>query len=289
MKNYLLWWLLALWISIPLIANAAPNWWVLWSSISSSNWIENKWCTSVLDSSSCDYTGPSKALRLGYEYEFADEFWAWSQDRKLKNACTRFQEQWNYNRWEDPSFWRTDEVANNVKDWVGYWVFKNTSNVVLKADRIYQIKDVPESRSSSNMLVKYVIEYANDKAATTRYQHTECYPYEISRCGDGVVDKDWFRKAANDPGEECDYNDPNKTWWKDGSGKTCNQACKLVDVTPECNNTYNGKIEYTSSSNQRLKSTDNLCKEWSVTEFTYSGTPRTYTWKCQNGKTNVPC
>jgi hypothetical protein len=75
---------------------------------------------------------------------------------------------------------------------------------VLRANEVYQVKDFPASRSSDNLLVKYVIEYANDSAATTRYQHTECYPYEISRCGDGVVDTDWFRKKSNDPAEECD-------------------------------------------------------------------------------------
>jgi hypothetical protein len=84
--------------------------------------------------------------------------------------------------------------------------------VVLKADSIYQIKDVPQTRSSSNLFIKYVIEYANDESTTSsRYQHTECYPYEISRCGDGVVDKDWYMKEANDPAEECDYNDTSKT------------------------------------------------------------------------------
>jgi hypothetical protein len=71
--------------------------------------------------------------------------------------------------------------------------------VILKANKIYQINAVPQTRSSDNLLVKYVVEYANDKAATTRYQHTECYPYEISRCGDGVVDKDWFKKNPNKP------------------------------------------------------------------------------------------
>jgi hypothetical protein len=101
-----------------------------------------------------------------------------------------------------------------------------------------------------------------------------------------VVDKDWYMKEANDPAEECDYNDTSKTWWKDWSGKTCNQSCKLVDITPVCNSTYNEKTQYTSSSAQWLKSTDNLCSEGSVTEFTYSGTPRTYTWKCKNWTTS---
>ena len=304
MKNHFLLWLLIAGICIPMsvgVVSASPDGWVLNSKVSQSEWIKNAaWstteekCAKVLDRTSCDYTGPTKALRLGYEYEFADEFWAWDRDRQMWASCTRFDEDGDYNQresndwsivpWVNPTFPWTSELINN-----NYWVNKNKSMVVLNADKIYEINAVPQTRSSNNLMVKYVIEYSNDQNWDTRYQHTECYPYEISRCGDGVVDKDWFKKAANDPGEECDYNDPNRTWWKDGSGKTCNQACKLVDITPECNNTYNGKIEYTSSSNQWLKSTDNLCKEGSVIEFTYSGTPRTYIWKCQNGKTNVPC
>jgi hypothetical protein len=83
--------------------------------------------------------------------------------------------------------------------------------VVLKADKVYKINAKPASRSQDNLFIKYVIEYANDEAATTRYQHTECYPYEISRCGDGKVDTDWFKKDPSDPAEECDPEAPE---WK---------------------------------------------------------------------------
>ena len=201
MKNYFWLWLLALWMTIPFFASAAPSGWVLWSSVPQSSWIANvPWkCDTVVTQLWCDYTGPSKALRRGYDYEFADEFWAWSQDRRLKNFCVAFvepEDYGDYNRWANPTFSRTQDLINNWNR-----VYKNTSMVVLRADSLYNIKDVPAKRSSSNLLVKYVIEYANDEAATTRYQHTECYPYEISRCGDGVVDKDWYMKSASDPAE----------------------------------------------------------------------------------------
>ena len=288
MKNYLLWWLLILWVFSPLFVMGA-DWWSEWHLISSNGTIAKVWCTSVLDSATCDYTWPSIVLRAwdDYEYSFGDTFWAWSQDRRLKNFCARFQEPasfWDYNGWANPTFSRTSEIANN---W--YRVYKNTSMNVIKSNSIYQVKNHPNVRSSDNLFIKYVIEYANDEAATTRYHHTECFPYEISRCGDGVVDKDWFKKSASDPAEECDYNDTSRTWRKDWSGKTCNQSCKLVDITPVCNSTYNGKTQYTSSSAQWLKSTDNLCSEGSVTEFTYSGTPRIYTWKCKNWTTSKSC
>jgi hypothetical protein len=76
--------------------------------------------------------------------------------------------------------------------------------VILKSDSIYQINAVPSTRAPGNLYIKYVVEYANDETANTRYQHTECYPYEISRCGDGKVDTDWFKKDSSDPAEQCD-------------------------------------------------------------------------------------
>ena len=291
MKNYLLWLFLVLWVTVPFFVGANnPSWWVLWSPISQSDWIKNAaWnndgekCTTVLNRTSCDYTWPSKALRLGYEYEFADEFRAWNQSRRMKNACGRVQEpttQWDYNEGSNPSFWRTSEIKNH-----GYRVDKNTSMVVLKADKIYQINAVPDSRSSNNLFVKYVIEYANDEAATTRYQHTECYPYEISWCWDGVVDKDWFKKDPSDPAEECDPAAPE---WKNRSDwKTCSNTCTIVEPKdPVCSSSYNGKTEYTPSSAQWLKSTDKLCDEGSVDGFDFSPKtwgPRIFSWNCKNG------
>ena len=288
MKKHLLWWLSALLVFMPLFVIGA-DWRWQGHEMSSSKWISNVWCTSVINSSSCDYTWPVKSLRKWYEYEFSDEFWAWSQDRRMKNFCAQFKEQSEYgdfNRWTNPNFKWTSDIANN---W--YWVNKNSSIVVIKADKLYQIKDVPDSRSEDNLFIKYVIEYANNEAATTRYHHTECFPYEISRCWDGVVDEDWFKKDPNDPAEECDYNDPNKAWWKDWSGKTCSKSCKLVDIVPACSSTYNGKTQYTSSANLWLKSTDNLCDEWEVVDFSYTGSPRTYTWNCKNWskKTDSSC
>jgi hypothetical protein len=87
--------------------------------------------------------------------------------------------------------------------------------LVISANGMYQIKQVPSKRSTDNVMVKYVIEYENEtKNNGNRYQHTECFPYEISWCGDGVVDTDWYKKDPSDPAEECD---PQASEWKNRS------------------------------------------------------------------------
>ena len=84
--------------------------------------------------------------------------------------------------------------------------------MIIKTLMDYQIRSHPMQRSSDNLMVKYVVEYVNDsKNSNQRYQHTECYPYIISRCGDGVVDTDWDGKTASKPAEECDPEAPE---WK---------------------------------------------------------------------------
>ena len=271
MKNYLLPCVLVLWLITPFFVSG-DDWWWQWHQVSSNKWIKEAWCESVINSSSCDYTWPSVVLRYGYEYQFNDEFWAWNQDRRMKNFCYQFKEQsnfWDYNQWANPSFGWTSQLANN-----GYWVYKNTSLRVLSADKMYQIKAVPDRRSQDNLFIKYVIEYANDEAAKTRYHHTECFPYEISRCGDGVVDTDWFKKDPTDPAEKCDPADPNKTGWGNGG---CSRTCEPITVAaPVCNSTYNGQRLVS------LVSGDYLCEKWTISDFAYSDSTHKWTWKCNN-------
>jgi hypothetical protein len=74
---------------------------------------------------------------------------------------------------------------------------------VIRADRPYQIYSIPVSRSYDNFLIKYTLTYSTDEAGNNKYTHTECKYYEISRCGDGIIDSDYS--------EECDPGDASKT------------------------------------------------------------------------------
>jgi hypothetical protein len=83
----------------------------------------------------------------------------------------------------------------------------NKSMVVIESTP-YHIVSAPSSRAWNNLYIEYTIRYDYVKHSTTPsksnlYSHKECAYYEISRCGDGTLDKEY--------GEECD---PEVAPWK---------------------------------------------------------------------------
>jgi hypothetical protein len=73
----------------------------------------------------------------------------------------------------------------------------------------YNINFAPATRNAKNLVMKYYIDYqpvdAKGILFGTRKTHLECQPYEITWCGDGIVDREY--------NETCDPNDPKKTNW----------------------------------------------------------------------------
>lgn len=268
---------------------SSSNGWVEWHKVSESEWLKNT-CPN-LKNFSCDYTWDPVVLRVWYGVEFTDSIYAWGQDRWLKSQCSEIfepDENWNYNKWDNPWF----EFTENIRTAWGLVVKNNKpATLIIKSKADYQIRNHPVKRSSNNLMVKYAVEYVNDKKDNKqRYQHTECYPYIISRCGDGVVDKDWDWRCDKN-GNNCknpEQCDPaSKDWIDRADGKTCSSTCTIVEPQdPVCSSSYNWKTEHTTSSEQWLKSTDKLCDEWSVDGFNFTPKtwwPRTYTWNCKNG------
>ena len=200
-------------------------------------------------------------LRYNKQYTFGDDFNAGSSDKWIKSAKGVFSEQIDYNGWANPEFDWTDDIRN-AKGKVPAW----TTMSVLKAKSPYPIKYVPVSRSYDNLLITYTITYSTDSAWNNKYTHTECKHYEISRCGDGVVDSSYW--------EKCDPKDTSKTWWWNG---WCDNSCNPVTAEqPVCNSTYNGQ----RLSN--LTESANLCTKWTVSEFKYNESTHKWTWKCNN-------
>ena len=71
---------------------------------------------------------------------------------------------------------------------------------IMKAESPYPIYINPPVRSENNFVIKYRVEYStNSSESSTKYYHTECKYYEISRCGDGVVDTNYDEVC--DPGD----------------------------------------------------------------------------------------
>ena len=77
---------------------------------------------------------------------------------------------------------------------------------ILQATSKYSVLDVPQKRNPQNLLVKYTITYSRSPSSNVpKTNHTECVYYEVTWCGDGVLDTKY--------GEQCDPNDPSKTGW----------------------------------------------------------------------------
>lgn len=187
--------------------------------------------TGVYAAVTCDQEFYWK-LRYGRQYEFGDDFYNTSTNTRfgLNKIDTAYKEQQDYNGDSSfPSFVWTDWIKN--KDHI---LQPKDSGPVLKATSSYPIKYHPTKRDSKNLTLTYSASYyqsVNNGTWTGPKTHTECKYYEITWCGDGVVDADFA--------ETCDPEDASKTGWGNGgcNTNTCqpinNPTCNGLTVTPD--------------------------------------------------------
>ena len=125
-------------------------------------------------------------MRYNRGYIFNDTYLASSSPSYLWSYAVEYKEQHDYNKSPSfPQFNRTNEIkAQN------FIVNANQSLLVLVADSSYDILALPAKRGYDNFFLKYTITYSKDQAGNNKVQHTECKYYEISRCGDEVIDAD---------------------------------------------------------------------------------------------------
>ena len=222
--------------------------------------------------SACDVKNTFNfTLRSGYEYTFWDEFNATDADRRLfGDPDVTFLEQQDFNRWPNPTFKWTNR--NSEKK-----VAKNTTERIIESTPKYYIQDHPDKRSEDNIYIEYNVKYGNSSTSPeSRWKtHKECVFYEISRCGDGIIDTDWVWKESNHKAEECD---PGSEWTKVlPDWRVCNENCEIVTVNPPlCNSDWHG---------QRVTNLENgsyLCREGNVSGFNYDETAHKWTWTCSN-------
>ena len=196
------------------------------------------------------------------------------------NNPTVLDAQIHYTVWFHLIWWGVGQ-GKGTNSWKFYYVANGSKNYTCYPDW----KQVSSNSSCEKSSANYWLE--------PDYHLWECLNYRVFWCGDGLINRpDWTTTYNNwTYNEECDPNNPE---WKNGKvWQTCNpNTCKIEYSAPVCSSSYNGKTQYTASSDQWLKNTDKLCDEWEVDYFDFSPKtwwPRTYTWNCKNGLKNVSC
>lgn len=205
----------------------------------------NPWAVADYRSMKCDQNFPSKKLRLWKSYIFYDDYNNRSsrQTKQMRSMAVNYYEPYDYNK--SPWIWKF-KWADDIKRRRG--IIKPWEYVrIIDMPQAYTIKAVPPTRSTHNLVIQYFTKTSLKGWPMPKDRHTECQPYEITRCWDGVIDRDqgeecdggpnctssctlktcWNWKV--DPGEECDD-------WNKNNFDSCTNACKRVN---DCDQTFN--------------------------------------------------
>lgn len=162
---------------------------------------------------SCDKEHNRK-LRYGHEYILHDSFS--STDGKyygLNSVKVNYTEQYDYNGNSTfPNFSWTKEFEGK-----NHIIAPSETIKAIIADEPYPIKYHPVKRAHNNLVVKYTVKYFSSSKPHKDIKkwvgpkfHTSCVNYEITRCGDGILD------IENQ--EECEQG---------GLEKHCSNDCKI--------------------------------------------------------------
>lgn len=176
---------------------------------------------------SCDQTFQSVKLRKWFSYGFNDSY-VNPYLSQLNSFSVSFTEQWDINWASNPSFNWTSEVVNQ-----NYLIQPNTNTKIISWVPRYDILYNPVRRQSDNIYIKYTLQYREKVNWVIKwpYFHTECQPYEITWCWDGIkdnyTDPTWFQVS-----ETCDPADPSKSGW--GTGWCHPTTCQPIVSDPVC-------------------------------------------------------
>lgn len=192
---------------------------------------------------------------------------------RLRSFSIIFDEPYDYNNSPDiPNFNWTSRVLND-----NYLVPAGAVDQrVIESTNQYQIRAVPPVRGPNNLNIRYTIftENANGGEAIA---HTECQPYEISWCGDGVVDTQF--------GEPCDP--AAEPWRSNGLCRVNGQNCELQTTNACVPGPTTGSLTEPINS-----STPGLCPAGQSVEFFtegLNGSTAEYTWACNGSEVGVAC
>jgi hypothetical protein len=88
----------------------------------------------------------------------------------------------------------------------------NSEDMLIIESTPYHLITPPSVRASNNLYIEYTVWYDDVRheyipSKDYLYSHKECFKYEISRCGDGVIDTGY--NEVCDPGSEETKKAPN--------------------------------------------------------------------------------
>ena len=160
-------------------------------------------------------------LRYGATYYFNNSFNAGSQYVFINNFHgTTFLTK-AYNGDKEPTFGFSKEFAEKKFEISPY-----TSELIYSSTDGYTITNKPSKRLEDNIIIKHVVNYSlwfTKQKKWVKAKVTTLQPYEITWCGDGIIDNYIDRGNGNKSIiEECDIADKNKiNWGKNGCSNQC--------------------------------------------------------------------
>lgn len=168
---------------------------------------------------------PVKKLRLGASYYFKLDFNAGKNPVGVNHVSTRFRENGDFDGSGKGAAPRFDWTENIIQ--AKYKLSSHERSTIVKSKDIYPIKFHPKKRSTDNIVIQYKTKYyynVDGKWYGPAMIISE-QPYEITWCGDGILDNYYDGYLKKQISEECDPADIHKQNWGD---KGCSKVCKKI-------------------------------------------------------------
>jgi len=159
-------------------------------------------------------------LRHGYQYGMSLSFLSNDYKSFIRQIKTTFHEDGDMNEGDNPIFDYTDEIKKSE-----FILNKNENKVISHSSVYYKIIRHPVKRSKDNINIVFDLTYHTANTAFKNWSDKKHFidhqPYEVTWCGDGIVDNYTEALSSVKIHEECDPGDGN---WE-------NSGCKINECT----------------------------------------------------------
>ena len=157
----------------------------------------------------------SVKLRHGFKYTFFNSINAGNQYMWINGIKGKFIETggYDYNGGRVPKF-EVPKVLKDLGKKNSYHIAPHKEAVVFKSIENYRIHFHPKVRKADNLVIEYNTYYQTWDLKTKKWsekkQLNTVQPYEITWCGDGIIDNYTDKYANVEIKEICDPGDKSK-------------------------------------------------------------------------------